>query len=38
MKLGVLSLVIAFLCGCTVGPNYKRPKVDTPAVYRGMTP
>ncbi len=25
-------------CGCTVGPNYKRPKVDTPAVYRGLTP
>lgn len=30
----------AFLCalvllpGCRVGPNYKRPKIDTPSVYR----
>lgn len=31
----VLLLVIA---GCTVGPNYKRPKVDTPTTYRGLTP
>jgi outer membrane protein, multidrug efflux system len=22
-------------CGCTVGPNYKRPKVDVPVTYRG---
>jgi multidrug efflux system outer membrane protein len=22
--------------GCKVGPNYKRPKVDTPTVYRGV--
>ena len=34
----VLSLVIAFLCGCAVGPNYKRPKVETPPAYRGLTP
>ena len=28
-------LIALFLCvGCTVGPNYKRPKVDTPSVYR----
>jgi outer membrane protein, multidrug efflux system len=24
-----------FTCGCTVGPNYKRPKVDVPVTYRG---
>jgi outer membrane protein, multidrug efflux system len=24
--------------GCTVGPNYNRPKVDVPASYRGETP
>jgi outer membrane protein, multidrug efflux system len=33
-----LSLVIA-LAGCKVGPNYKRPIVNTPASYRGaLTP
>jgi multidrug efflux system outer membrane protein len=26
------------VCGCAVGPNYKKPKVDAPAVYRGLTP
>jgi multidrug efflux system outer membrane protein len=24
------------LAGCTLGPNYKRPKIDTPSVYRGV--
>jgi multidrug efflux system outer membrane protein len=38
VKSCALSLAIVFLCGCAVGPNYKRPKVDTPAVYRGLTP
>ena len=33
-----LLLVTAGLMGCTVGPNYKRPKVDVPVVYRGATP
>ena len=28
----VLTMVTA---GCTVGPNYRRPKVDVPATYRG---
>jgi len=27
-----------FTCGCTVGPNYKRPKVDVPVTYRGTSP
>ncbi len=29
---------LAMLVGCTVGPNYQRPKVDVPASYRGATP
>src|SRR5580698_5861350 len=27
-----------FLAGCTVGPNYQRPKIDTPAAFRGPDP
>jgi len=34
----VLLLATIGACGCAVGPNYKKPKVDTPAVYRGLTP
>ena len=34
----VLGLAIVGACGCAVGPNYKRPKVDAPTVYRGLTP
>lgn len=33
-------LLLAFfllLSGCKVGPNYKRPKIDTPSVYRADT-
>jgi multidrug efflux system outer membrane protein len=30
--------VALVLTGCTVGPNYKRPQVTTPAVYRGLAP
>jgi len=29
---------MAALSGCTVGPNYKRPAVVTPATYRGAPP
>lgn len=32
----VFALAVgAALAGCKVGPNYKRPVVDTPAAYRG---
>ncbi len=31
----LLLLGALLLAGCTMGPNYKRPKVDVPAVYRG---
>src|SRR5215470_10082786 len=34
----VLLASIIGACGCAVGPNYKRPKVDAPTVYRGVTP
>ena len=34
--LGVLVGLIGMI-GCTVGPNYKRPAVDVPGVYRGAT-
>ena len=30
-----LSILMIFTCGCTVGPNYRRPKVDVPGTYRG---
>lgn len=30
----VFLLALFLFVGCTVGPNYKRPKVDTPSVYR----
>ncbi len=31
-------LLMFLLAGCTVGPNYKRAKVNVPATYRGATP
>jgi len=37
-RAAVLLASMMGVCGCAVGPNYKRPKVDTPAVYRGLTP
>ncbi len=30
-----LTLVCLSLTGCTVGPNYQRPKVNVPSVFRG---
>jgi multidrug efflux system outer membrane protein len=29
------GLMASLLAGCTVGPNYRRPHVEPPAVYRG---
>jgi multidrug efflux system outer membrane protein len=34
-NVGSLFLLSVLLAGCTVGPNYKRPKIDVPTVYRG---
>jgi multidrug efflux system outer membrane protein len=31
----VLALSMAALCGCTVGPNYRRPQVSIPGEFRG---
>lgn len=36
-KLAVLAYVISLMCSCTVGPNYRRPLVSTPPIYRGLT-
>jgi multidrug efflux system outer membrane protein len=33
-----LALSVALLSGCAIGPNYKRPPVDTPPAYRSETP
>jgi multidrug efflux system outer membrane protein len=33
-SLSALALILT-MAGCKVGPNYKRPTVDTPASYRG---
>jgi outer membrane protein, multidrug efflux system len=38
-KGGSLSILVSVLLwsGCAVGPNYKRPKIDVPATYRGAS-
>lgn len=33
----VLVLVLGF-CGCSVGPNYKRPRLDVPPEFRAAAP
>jgi outer membrane protein, multidrug efflux system len=33
-----LLALAAWLTGCTVGPNYKRPLVNVPTSYRGLPP
>ncbi len=34
----LLVVILGFACGCAVGPNYKRPAVNVPPVYRGLAP
>ncbi|HMK30709.1 MAG TPA: efflux transporter outer membrane subunit [Terriglobales bacterium] len=34
-KVIAFLILMIFTCGCTVGPNYKRPKIDVPGAYRG---
>ncbi|MGH9691150.1 MAG: efflux transporter outer membrane subunit [Candidatus Acidiferrales bacterium] len=36
-KLALLALGL-LLTGCTVGPKYERPAIDTPGAYRGESP
>jgi multidrug efflux system outer membrane protein len=39
MNKAVALMSIAILsCGCTVGPDYKRPAATVPGTYRGLTP
>jgi multidrug efflux system outer membrane protein len=33
----VICVLVLSLAGCVVGPNYKRPIVNTPNTYRGLT-
>src|ERR1017187_10074762 len=33
----ILLIAILTLTGCAVGPNYRRPAVNTPAAFRGAT-
>lgn len=37
LRLGLALLCVFSLAGCTVGPNYHRPKVNLPPAYRGQT-
>jgi outer membrane protein, multidrug efflux system len=34
----VLVIVALFGCGCTVGPNYRKPTASVPPTYRGLAP
>jgi outer membrane protein, multidrug efflux system len=36
-RIGTIYLLafVVVLSGCTVGPNYKRPAVNTPPTFRG---
>ena len=33
----VFCALVLSISGCTVGPNYKRPMVNAPGTYRGLT-
>ena len=35
LRLSLTTLALIAITGCAVGPNYKRPLVNTPAAYRG---
>jgi outer membrane protein, multidrug efflux system len=37
-KATALFVLMIFTGGCTVGPNYRRPKVDVPGAYRAAPP
>ena len=37
-RVALTLLAAALTASCTLGPNYKRPVVETPAVHRGATP
>lgn len=35
MRRAILAATVLSLCGCTMGPNYKRPSMALPAGFRG---
>jgi multidrug efflux system outer membrane protein len=37
-KTAISAISLWVLCGCTVGPNYQRPKLTTPAQFRAPEP
>lgn len=37
-KTAISVILLWALCGCTVGPNYQRPKLATPAQFRAPEP
>ncbi|MGP0070958.1 MAG: efflux transporter outer membrane subunit [Bryobacteraceae bacterium] len=37
-KTAISAILLGALCGCTVGPNYQRPKLATPAQFRAPEP
>ena len=38
MKLFPVAILVAsfMLCGCVMGPNYKRPPISAPPAFRGQ--
>ena len=36
MRNGFLCLILLSVAGCTVGPDYKRPTVETPSAYKEL--
>ena len=34
MRIFMVLMIVALAAGCTVGPDYIRPKIDVPAAYR----
>lgn len=34
LKIATVSTVLAILAACTVGPDYVKPKMDTPPAYK----
>ena len=39
LNLSFITIVTALvICGCTVGPNYKKPAAAVPGSFRGLAP
>src|SRR5215472_3283979 len=35
VRRSIVLFIAIFMWGCTVSPNYKRPKINVPETYRG---